>query len=93
MRVDKRVNIVEKSKDATVIFKEFNHLLIEAGKMLVMLVFTRVIDSAAIENITATIAGDIVRNTFFISKAIYTHLQFTLRIKFGELLHLSEFGE
>ena len=93
MSINKRIDIIEEREHAAIIFKELDNLLVKAGEVLIMLVFTGVINSTTIEYISTSIACNIVRNTFFICETIDAHFEFALRIKFRKLPHLGQFGE
>ena len=56
--------MVEESEYFAVVFEEAYHIGVEACKGFVTLVFAGVVDSPAIENISAAVAGYVVGNAF-----------------------------
>ena len=61
--VDKGIDRVEEGEYLAVLLEEIDDRLIQAGKGLVLLVLTRVVSTAAVEDIPAAVAGGIFRSS------------------------------
>jgi hypothetical protein len=64
--VDKGIDGVQESQYLAVLFEEVDDGLVETGESLVLLVLTGVVRTTAVEDVTASVAGSIGRNTLFI---------------------------
>ena len=87
--INEFVGIVEEFEYLAIVLEEFDDLFVKTCKMLIMLVFARIVDGTTVEHITTTVACHIVWNTFFIGKTIDFDLKFALWSHFVELTHLS----
>ena len=63
MLIDQAIYALQERQDLAVFLQEINHRLIQAGKGLVFLVFAGVVGTAAVEDITSTVTGLILRNS------------------------------
>src|SRR5574344_2744141 len=87
MCICKRINILHKFHYTSIILKEFYHLRISTYKMFVMFKLPRVLNCTAIEYISATVPGCILRNTLFVSKTEDTDLKSFFTSQVRELSH------
>ena len=82
--------MVEESEYFAVVFEEAYHIGIEACKGFVALVFAGVVDSPAIENISAAVAGYVVGNAFFVGEAKYPDGKSFAVELVGKLFHIDQ---
>ncbi|MPN02633.1 hypothetical protein SDC9_149849 [bioreactor metagenome] len=90
MAVHQRIDVVEKFQYLAILFKELNHRFIQSGYIIVPLIFPRIIDGAAIKYISASVAGRVVGNPFFVGETEYPDLKFAL-LGIGKLFQVNHF--
>ena len=67
--VDKSIAVVKENANLSVILKKLNDLTVETCERFVAFVFAGVVDRAAVEYISATVARWVVGDAFFVGKA------------------------
>jgi len=65
MMVHESTDGVEEGEDLAILLEKLNDGLVQARKGLVLLVLTRVMGSTAVKDISASVAGRILRNPLF----------------------------
>ena len=65
MMVHKCINGLQERQYLTVILEKINDRLVQSRHSLILLVFTRIVGTAAVKNITATVTGFINRYSAF----------------------------
>ena len=60
------INVGKELGNLSVILKELDYLLVQTGKMLEVVIFSRVVDCAAVKNISSTVSAVVNRNTLFV---------------------------
>lgn len=67
---DKGLRVLQEGKDLTVLLQETDDGLVAAGKLFILLVLAGIVRSAAVENVSASVAGRVLRDAFFEGKTI-----------------------
>ena len=70
MRVNDPVYMFKETDYLPVIFKESYYRLVAAGKLLVRLIAARIMDRAAVEHISSSVSGHVLRNAFLEGEAV-----------------------
>ena len=70
MRVHDPVYMFKESYYLPVIFKETYYRLVAAGKLLVRLIAARIMDRTAVEHISSSVSGHVLRNALLEGEAV-----------------------
>ena len=70
MSVHDPVNMFKETYYLPVIFKESYYWLVATGKFLVRLIAARIMDRSAVEHISSSVSGHVLRNAFLEGEAV-----------------------
>ena len=84
MMVGKGIDMLEELHNLAVVLKEAYHWLVESRQLFIRFIASGVVRRTAVEDIAASIARGILRDSLFIGEAIHAHHERSLAIVFRE---------
>ena len=84
MGISQLIDTLQKGQYLTIILQETDNRLVQSCQLLIGLVTSRVMRTAAVKHIATAIAALVLWNTLAIGKTIYFHHQRTLCVIFRE---------
>ena len=84
MMVGKGIDMLQKLHDLAVVLKEAYHRLVESRQFFIRFIASGIVRRTAVEDIAASIARGILRDSLFIGEAIHAHHERSFAIVFRE---------
>ena len=91
--IHEAVHMLEETENLAVIFEEFHNRFIQACEVVILGIFARIVDGAAVEYEASAVARRIGRNAFLVGKADDAYFQRALLMFEGELRQLCQLAQ